>query len=182
MNEIWKSIKGYEGLYEISNLGNVRSQERIVPRGNHYIRIEERILKPGKDKDGYLQVMLSKNGIQKIKKVHRLVAEYFIENNNSLPMVNHKNEIKDDNRVENLEWCDVVYNNNYGTARERSNFTQSVKYGKSVIKKDLNGNVLNKYPSLRYAGRKNNTTATQIRRVCQGKQRTCMGYVWEFSE
>lgn len=182
MNEIWKPIKGYEGLYEVSDLGKVRSLERYVTRGNHNIYVRERILLPEIDKNGYVQVVLSKNGKGTMRKIHKLVADAFIPNDNSLPMINHKNEIKYDNRVENLEWCDVIYNNNYGTARKRTRQTQMFEYGKPVVKKDLQGNVLESYPSTREAGRQNNTTATQIRRVCQGKQHTCMGYVWEYGE
>ena len=101
--EIWKDIKGYEGLYEVSNQGNIRS------------------LKTGKlrkptNNFGYLRINLCKNNVVKFHMVHRLVAEAFIENNDpNLTQVNHKNENKQDNRVENLEWCDAKYNNNYGT-------------------------------------------------------------------
>lgn len=180
MNEIWKSIEGYEGLYEVSNLGKVKSVERYVPRGNHQIYVKERILKPELDKDGYLLVNLSKNGVQRMQKIHRLVAIAFIPNVNNLPIINHLNEIKFDNRVENLEWCDNLHNVRYGTGIERNKQIQTFAHGKKVLKKDLLGNVLESYPSTREAARENNTTATQIRRVCQGKQRTCIGYTWEY--
>jgi hypothetical protein len=100
--EIWKDIKDYEGLYEVSNQGRVRSLKT------------GRLRKP-KDNFGYLRINLCKEGIVKFYMVHRLVAEAFIENNNpNLTQVNHKNENKQDNRVENLEWCDAKYNCNYG--------------------------------------------------------------------
>ena len=178
MTEEWKSIKDYEGLYEVSSLGKVKSIERYVERGNHLIFVKEKILSAGKDKDGYLQVMLSKNGKQRMRKVHRLVAETFIPNKNHLPMINHKNEIKYDNRVENLEWCDNTYNLNYGSAPKQRKDT-AIEKGKAVVKKSIDGKILEYYPSLREAGRLNKTTATQIRRVCQGKQHTCMGFKWE---
>ena len=101
--EIWKEIKGYEGLYEVSNQGNIRS-------------LKTGKLRKPKNNFGYLRINLCKNNVVKFHMVHRLVAETFIENNDqNLTQVNHKNENKQDNRVENLEWCDAKYNNNYGT-------------------------------------------------------------------
>lgn len=104
--EEWKNIIGYEGLYEVSNKGNVRNVRR------------NKLLKLSKDYYGYIRVSLSKNGIQTGLKVHRLVAQAFIPNPNNLPQVNHRNEDKTDNSVENLEWCTAKYNNNYGHRTE----------------------------------------------------------------
>ena len=109
LNEIWKPIKGYEGLYEVSNFGRIKS----LKFG------KERILKGSKDKYGYLQVVLSKNNKSKTFKVHRLVSEAFIPNPDNLPQVNHKDENPSNNNVNNLEWCDKTYNNNYGTRNTR---------------------------------------------------------------
>lgn len=99
--EIWKDIPSYNGLYQVSNLGRVYS--------NYY----NRLLTPELNR-GYLRVSLSKDKKAKHYLIHRLVALAFIDNPMNLPCVNHKNEIATDNRADNLEWCDITYNNNYG--------------------------------------------------------------------
>ena len=114
-NEIWKDVVGYEGFYKVSNKGNVFSVDRIV-RGKKW---GGRTLKPIYHRDGYLQVGLHKNGIKKTKLIHRLVLEAFVENPNNLPDVNHRDEVKTNNELSNLEWCDARYNINYGTRTER---------------------------------------------------------------
>lgn len=121
MNEEYRTIDGYEGLYEVSNLGNVRS----LYDGRHQ-KYRTKILKPRMKPDGHVQVVLSKSGKVKQFLVHRLVAQAFLPNPQNLPQVNHKNEIADDNRVENLEWCTAEYNANYGTRNQRA--------GKSISK------------------------------------------------
>lgn len=100
MVETWKDIKGYEGLYQVSDVGNVRRN------GVN--------LKPGIGKNGYPLVVLSKNGRVKTVLVHRIVAETFVPNPSNFKCVNHKDETRDNNRVHNLEWCDHRYNNSYG--------------------------------------------------------------------
>ena len=107
MKELWKPISGYEGYYEVSNLGNVASLR--YARGSN-----RRILKPSINTWGYLQVTLSRNKKKKNVAIHRLVAETFIENTHNLPQINHIDENKCNNRVDNLEWCDSHYNINYG--------------------------------------------------------------------
>jgi len=106
--EVWATIKGYEGLYEVSNYGNVRSLK--------FGKIK--YLKPAKDGNGYNHVILCKNGQKKHFKVHRLVANAFIENPNNLPQINHINEVKTDNKASNLEWCDSKHNIRYSQARQ----------------------------------------------------------------
>lgn len=121
MEEQWKDIKGYEGLYEVSNLGNVRSLDRTVKRGQGYTIKEGRVLTPFyEEKKGYYQVVLAKDGKAKTYRVHRLVAVAFLENPNNYTDVNHKDEVKTNNNVDNLEWCTRKYNNNYGTKPERT--------------------------------------------------------------
>ena len=116
-DEIWRDVVGFEGFYKVSNKGNVYSVERRSLQG---IKIGERMLKPLRDKYGYLTVGLYKNGKMQRKFIHRLVTEAFIPNPNGFPEVNHKDEVKDNNNVNNLEWCDTRYNLNYGTARKRA--------------------------------------------------------------
>lgn len=106
--EEWKNVIGYEGLYEVSNKGNVRNVRRNT------------LLRLTKTNYGYIQVSLYKNGIRTGLKVHRLVAEAFIPNPDNLPQVNHKDEDKTNNNVTNLEWCTAKYNNNYGNRLEKS--------------------------------------------------------------
>ena len=123
-NEVWKDVKGYEGLYKVSDRGNVFSVERTSTNNRKFGGIT---LKPSYDKDGYLMVNLYKNGVIKTKKIHRLVTEAFIPNPESHPEVNHRDEVKTNNYVENLEWCTREHNLNYGTRNERSSRTNSKK-------------------------------------------------------
>lgn len=116
MMEEWKKIPGYEGLYEVSNMGNVRNVRR------------NKLLRLSKTNNRYIRVSLCKNGIKTGLTVHRLVAEAFLPNPDNLPEVNHKDEDKTNNRVENLEWCDHKYNMNYGTRNIRAKET-AIKNG-----------------------------------------------------
>lgn len=120
MIEKWKDIKGYEGLYQVSNLGNVKRLQHEDFRCRQGYRImKERPLTPFLNHNGYLLVRLQKNNIPKTWRVHRLVALAFLENPFNYTDVNHKDEVKTNNSVDNLEWCTRKYNNNYGTKRER---------------------------------------------------------------
>lgn len=117
---IWKDIQGFEGLYQVSNDGKVRSLDRIINYKDGRARLEKgHKLKPHADKKGYTRVTLCKNNKCKPYLVHRLVAMAFIPNPNNWPQVNHKDENKTNNTVWNLEWCDRIYNCNYGTRNER---------------------------------------------------------------
>ena len=130
-SETWKDIAGFEGFYKVSDKGRIYSVERKDSRGH---RRRGRILKPTYDTDGYLRVTLCKNGKHKTKKVHRLVAEAFIPNLESLPHVNHMDEVKDNNELSNLEYCTHKYNMNYGTLIERTAQANSKKVKATNIK------------------------------------------------
>ena len=113
--EIWKDIDGYVGIYQVSNMGNVRSLQREEFKCRQGYRVRKgRQLKPARDKKGYLMIPLNKDGKRKTRRIHRLVAETFIPNPNNFPQVNHKDENKQNNSVDNLEWCTPSYNINYG--------------------------------------------------------------------
>lgn len=139
--EIWKPIKGYEGYYEVSNLGRVRSL------GNGLTHNKSMTYLSGGNHRGYRLVILWKNGHGTNKRVHRLVAEAFIPNPDNLPQINHKNEDKADNRVENLEWCSAKYNTNYGSRNTRA--------GKGISRPlyaySEKGSLVGEYSSLRDA-------------------------------
>lgn len=180
MSEIWKPIKDFEKLYEVSNQGRIRSLDRKVPRGNHSLNIKGRILKPENDKDGYKLVSLSKNGIEKMQKVHRLVAQAFLPNINNYPHVNHKDENKSNNCVENLEWCDAGYNNNYGNHNDNMKKCMNARYGKAVNQYKINGTFIRSYESTRLAGRMTGIDYCSIRRCCQGLNKTAGGYLWSY--
>ena len=178
--EIWKTINNYEGLYQVSNTGKVKSLNY-----NHTGR--EKILKNHKDKDGYLIVVLCKEGKQKTFKVHRLVAQAFIPNPNNLPQVNHKDENKQNNCVENIEWCDAKYNINYGTARERMAEKQkgNTRGSKPVIQIDKHTNeVINEWISASEAQRQLGIQSSSISQCCTNYpgHKSAGGYKWKYKE
>lgn len=117
MVEMWKDVPGYEGLYKVSNIGNVMSfhTDGVFGKNNH-----GRLLVQRTDACGYKYVYISKNGKKKRESVHRLVAYAFLPNPENLPQVNHIDEIRDHNTVSNLEWCTALYNQRYGHRRKRS--------------------------------------------------------------
>lgn len=169
--EIWRDIPGYKGLYQVSNIGRVRNKHKNL------------ILIPGKSSRGYLLVCLCKNGIQKTFKVHRLVATAFIPNPDNLPQVNHKDENKLNNNLENLEWCDAKYNSNYGTRNERGARKRfNGKQSKPILQYTLNGEFLTEYPSLSEAGRQTGFNISLICHNCNYRYKTAYGYIWKYKE
>ena len=170
-NEVWKDVVGYEGLYQVSNQGRVKS----LWFG------KERILKPGREKKGYLQVCLSKNGKMKHYKVHRLVGQSFIQNPNNLPEINHRDEDKTNNRVENLEWCDRKYNNNYGNHNQKVfEKTTNGKLSKPVLQYTKDGIFVKEWKSTHDVERNLGYDQSHISRCCLGKLKSTYGFVWKY--
>ena len=136
MTEIWKDVPGYEGVYKISNLGRVLS---LKWAGKHGAHPDGLIRKQRTDNCGYKYVNLCNHCKHKRMSVHRLVAMAFIPNPDNLPQVNHKDEVRDNNHVDNLEWCTVVYNQNYGHRREKTsaNSTGSKNANAILTEKDV---------------------------------------------
>lgn len=174
MKEVWKDINGYEGKYEISNLGRIRSLKNNC--GNN--RKEPLILKQSTDKRGYLRVGLSKNNKQKLFLMHRLVAQAFIPNLKNLPQVNHKDENKQNNNVINLEWCNNKYNINYGTRKEKI----SEKFGRKILQFDLNGNFISEWNGTCKASRELKINEGNIWECCNKKRKTAGKYFWKYKE
>ena len=140
MKEIWRPIKGYENLYEVSNKGRVRSLTKYCMRfGCRKTLIRGKLLSIRKNASGYIMVSLAKKGTKKQVLIHRLVAQAFIPNPNNYPIINHKDENPSNNNVNNLEWCTQKYNVNYGTARSRTRITNKINRskGKTDIDKVL---------------------------------------------
>lgn len=168
--EIWKQIKGYEGLYEVSNFGNIMSL-------NYKRTGQVNVLSPVEDKDGYLYVGLHKNGKQKICFIHRLVAEAFIPNWFDYPQVNHKDENKQNNHIDNLEWCDCKYNSNFGTRNER----RVKKQSKPVLQLTKTGEFVREWSSTAEAGR-NGFDQGGVSNCCRGKLKHYKGFIWKYKE
>ena len=171
--EHWKEIAGYEGLYEVSDLGRVKS----LKYG------KEKILKPLKHTCGYLQVNLFKDGHGKAIYVHRIVAEAFIQNPNNLETVNHKDEDKTNNAVSNLEWMSKRDNDNYGTRNKRVSEanTNNQKRSKQVQMFDkYTGELLTTFPSTREAERITGISNPHICECCKGKLKSAGGYIWRY--
>lgn len=180
--EEWKDIKGYEGLYQVSNLGRVKSLERTVTRKDGRKRtIRERILKPTPDRGGYLLVSLSKgSGKSKVFKVHRLDCEAFHENPESKPCVNHIDENKINNAVSNLEWCTYEENINYGTRTVRSAKAIAKARSKPVGQYTRGGVLVKVWQSTREVERQLGFFSGHISEVARGKLKTAYGYVWKY--
>ena len=164
--EYWKPVLGYEGLYEVSNWGRVKS-----------LRLgKEQILKPFKTGKGYLQVGLWKNKHRKNYSIHQLVALHFIPNPYNLNEVNHKDENPQNNFVENLEWCTHSYNINYGTRTEKC----SKKCSKPILQYTLDGEFVKEWESAIQAEREGGFKSRNITACCKGKRKSQGGFIWRY--
>lgn len=175
--EVWKSIDGFEGLYEVSNRGRVKSSDHYVKNGRGDRIVRGKILTPYKSTHGYLFVALGRKA--KHCSVHRLVARTFISNPQNLPDVNHKDENKSNNYVENLEWCNHSYNALYGSCQERLRVYKNKPV--YMIEKHT-GNILNRFDSIKIAMEKTGIHKTTISQVCRGLVKTAGGYIWKYAE
>ena len=163
--EEWKPTPGYDGKYEISNYGRVKSNSQ---------KSNGRILAPGNNGSGYYYVILCKDNKKKKCTIHRLVAEAFIQNPSNLPQVNHKDEDKGNNYVMNLEWCTPGYNLTYGTRMER--------ISKRVVQLDKGGNFIAEFESINEAARRTDIASTSICYCCQHKPsyKSAKGYIFMY--
>lgn len=164
MDEIWKDIEGYKGLYQISNKGRVKS----LYNGS------ERILRPWINNDGYLNVKLYKNTAAQHRLVHRLVAKVFISNPDNKLQINHKDENKLNNCVENLEWITCIDNCNYGTRNER--------ISRKILQYSKSGEFIREWQSAAEVERELNINHSNIASCCKGKRKSSGGFVWRYKE
>lgn len=186
LNEEWRDIPGYEGLYQVSNLGRVKSLGRVIWQewkdGTHgrWYTFPEKILKLKVDTNGYLSVGLHKlDNSRKRFRIHRLVATSFIENKDNLPQINHKDENPHNNAVGNLEWCDVKYNLSYGGRVRKYRKSR----GRKVQRLDLNDNYIDTWDSMCYAAESvygSINKEKDIRNNCLGKVSRVLNYKWRF--
>lgn len=170
MSELWKPIVNYEGLYEVSDMGNIKSL------------ITNRILRPQERKHGYLSVWLYANKKRKQFSVHRLVAEAFCERSDGQDEVNHLNEDKQDNRAKNLAWCTKRENCSYGSrpmtiSRKLTNGKKS----KPIRQRTLSGVLIKEYPSIHEATRQTGFAEGNIYHAISGRYTHAYGYRWEYA-
>lgn len=197
--EEWKDVVGYEGLYQVSNMGRVKSCERLT-RNNHIVK--EKIRKPKIDKDGYCCVSLWIDGVSKEQFIHRLVAQSFIPNPDNKPCIDHINTNKTDNRVENLKWCTHKENTNNPISREKflqnrykvegthrisiykptkESIEKMAEKHKKPVGMYKNGLLIKKFNSAADAERENNNYKfMSISAACNGRLKTYRGYEWKF--
>ena len=163
MKEEWKDIPNYEGLYQISNLGNIKRKK------------DNYIFKKNKNNGGYRIVTLTKNKIEKNVSVHRLVAQAFIPNPNNLPQINHIDGNKMNNNVNNLEWCTQSENMKHAYINNLE-----VQKGKKIIQYDIDMNIIKIWNKMIDAENQLNISHSKISMVCQGKRNKAGGFIWRY--
>ena len=169
MNEIWKDVEGFEGLYKVSSFGRIKSIRK------------NKFLSPY-SVGNYLAVKLYDNYRIKVYLVHRLVALHFIPNPTNLPEINHKDEDKHNNYLYNLEWCDRVYNCNYGTGKIRLGIKSSFNKRKPVEQLTMEGEVVQIFNSAQEAGQCLNKYPSHISSCCHNKRTSAFGFKWRFTD
>ena len=174
--EEWKDIIGYEGLYKVSNLGNVKSVERILSNGHKH---KEKHLYTHLI-NGYVVVSLFKDGKQRNFKVYRLVAKSFIPNPENKPCVDHIDTNKENNKVENLKWVTYQENTDNPLSSIRQKQAVSIAGTIKVSQYDKNWILLNIYPSAACAERMTGTNASSICSCCKGRRKTANGFIWKY--
>ena len=190
MEEIWRDIKGYEGYYQVSNLGKVRSLDRyIVNKKGERKHFTEKYLAQVSRRD-YLGVTLSKNNKSKMFSTHILVAETFIPNPENKPEINHIDGNKQNNKVDNLEWCTRSENELHayknGLANPSDRQKQAAKkyakenYSKKVVQYSLNGEFIKEWNSMHDVWRELGIRPSYICRCCKGLRRQTCGYIWKY--
>lgn len=178
--EIWRAIKGYEDLYEVSNLGRVKSLSKFHCTSKNHSSLgywsKEKILKPIKNYRGALRVILVINGKKSAFYIHRLVAEAFIPNPDNLSQVNHKDENVKNNKVDNLEWCTAQYNSNYGNRNNK--ILKHIK--KPILQYNLDGKFIKEYESITQANKETHIPISSISACCVGQRKKTNGYIFKF--
>ena len=185
--EIWKSVKCYEGIYEVSNLGRVKSILHYVNTRYNKRKVNEKILKLTKSKNGYIRIGLSKNGKQIIYSVHRLVAISFIQNINNLRCVHHKDSNKHNNNLENLEWISIKDNTKRAyldglfkpVSPTKGKFGKDNHRSKPIAQFTKDNVLIDEFESSRDAMNKTGIDYRLISKVITGKNKTAKGYIWK---
>ena len=181
MSEVWRDIEGYEGLYQVSNQGRVKSLERTyIDKIGRERYVKERILKPGMSRCGYLLVVLCAGGKPKTLNVHRLVCGAFHENPENKPEVNHINEDKTDNRACNLEWSTAKENCNHGTRNERMAKGVAKALSKPVGQYTRDGELVKIWPSAIEVQRQAGFSQGNVSKVANGKRKQAYGFIWKY--
>lgn len=180
MKEIWKDIEGYEGLYQVSNCGKVKS---LNYRNCGY----SKDLVPKRNNSGYLWVELFKNGKRAPMLIHRLVANAFIPNPDKLPQVNHKDENPENNCIDNLEWCTSYYNVQYTFKRHPEKFGKKqgaygpYKHKNSVVQMTKLGETVKSWLNAATIERETLWKASSIISCCEGKRKSAYGFIWQYA-
>lgn len=183
---VWKSIKNFEGMYEVSENGDIKSLTRKVASSRSssgFRTVRERILKQHIDRYGYACVTLRKEGRDFGRTVHRLVASAFLENPDNLPSINHIDEDKLNNHYSNLEWCTVQHNNNYNDRQLRIGEVQRKKgvNGIPVSQYDLEGNHIQDFVSGKAAASDAEIHKNAVYQCCKGLRESAGGYIWKYT-